>query len=77
MSDKISPGTPETDHARILRLEERLAWFEKHVIEQDRVMLDISEQLTRVKSDLRSVREKAESGETGGVEQKEAPPPHY
>ncbi len=62
---------------RILRLEERLAWFERHVVEQDRVILELGEQLVRLKSELRQVREKGERNEAGGAEAVEPPPPHY
>ncbi len=72
-----SAAAPAPDHARILRLEERLAWFEKHVVEQDRAMLELAEQVSRLKAELRSVRDKAEHAGSGGEEEKEAPPPHY
>ena len=62
---------------RILRLEERLAWFEKHVVEQDRVMLELGEQLVRLKAELRQVREKGEGNDASGAEAVESPPPHY
>lgn len=73
----MSEPPAESDRTRILRLEERLAWFEKHVVEQDRVMLDLGEQIARLKSELRQVRDKGEAAGSGGEEPKEAPPPHY
>lgn len=63
---------------RVNRLEERLAWLQRHVTEQDKVMLDMSRQLDRVVAELRLLRDRVASG--GGGAQ-DAPtderPPHY
>ena len=37
---------------RIDRLEERLAWLQRHVAEQDKAMLEMAGQLDRVKAEL-------------------------
>ena len=62
----------------IRRLEEKIAYLERHVTEQDKVMLDMSHQLDRVVAELRLLRDRVASG--GGGAQ-DAPtderPPHY
>jgi SlyX protein len=63
---------------RINRLEERLAWLQRHVTEQDKAMLDMSRQLDRALAELRLLRDRVAAG-TGAAA--EAPlderPPHY
>lgn len=59
---------------RLARLEERLAWLQKHVTEQDRAMLDMAEVLDRLKHDLRALRERSDSGPAPLGEER---PPHY
>ena len=65
---------------RINRLEERLAWLERHITEQDKVMLDQSRQLDRALAELRLLRDRVASGVGSGAGQ-EMPenerPPHY
>jgi SlyX protein len=53
------------DETRLERLEERLAWLERHVVEQDKAMLEQSETLDRLTRELLTLRERAEN----------APPP--
>lgn len=60
---------------RLARLEERLAWFERHVVEQDRAMLELAEDLNRLRAELRQVRDRGEPS-TGGTPDSERPP-HY
>jgi SlyX protein len=62
------------------RLEEKIAYLERHVVEQDKVMLVMAETLERLKRDLAGLRSRlAESGdqagETGSVPDER--PPHY
>jgi SlyX protein len=64
--------------ARINRAEERVAWLERHVLEQDRAMLEISEQVEALKREVMRLRDRAASLGTGDAPQ--APderPPHY
>jgi SlyX protein len=66
--------------ARIDRLEERLAWLERHVEEQDKVMLEQAEHLDRLRAELRLLRERAASGQGGAGDVNEPTderPPHY
>ncbi len=63
---------------RIDRLEERLAWFERHVTEQDKAMLEMAGQIDRLKAELTRLRLRSESG--GTVEEANPAaerPPHY
>lgn len=62
------------------RLEEKIAYLERHVVEQDKVMLEMSEQLERLKRELAVLRDRvAVSGEPGGAMPSPAHerPPHY
>jgi len=63
---------------RIDRLEERLAWLQRHVVEQDKAMLDMAGQLDRLKAELLRLKQRAEaapaSGERNAAEER---PPHY
>jgi SlyX protein len=63
---------------QIARLEERLAWLERHVIEQDKVMLEMSEDAERLRRQLLAFRERLPSG---GASEPDATanerPPHY
>lgn len=66
--------------ARIDRLEERLAWLERHVEEQDKVMLAQSETLDRLRAELRLLRDRAASlsGDNAGpASPADERPPHY
>ena len=65
---------------RVDRLEERLAWLEKHVGEQDRVMLEMQETLTRLKDGLLQLQRRAPQGDSAGAGEEDPAadrPPHY
>jgi SlyX protein len=63
---------------RIDRLEERLAWFERHVTEQDKEMLDLAKRLDRVQAELRLLRERTTPTENSSLPSPaEERPPHY
>jgi SlyX protein len=59
----------------IERLEERIAWLERHVSEQDRVMLAQGEELKQLKEALSAVRERLMAREAP-LDPNERPP-HY
>ena len=63
---------------RILRLEEKLAYLERHVSEQDKAMLEQAEELTALRREMRRWREQR-AGLPGGGEADPADerPPHY
>ena len=63
---------------RIDRLEERLAWLQRHVTEQDKAMLDMSRQLDRALAELRLLRARVSGGGNGSQENPvDERPPHY
>jgi len=66
---------------RVKKLEERVAWLEHHVTQQDKAMLDMSRQLDRVQAELLRVRERV-SATADGVslapgDAASEHPPHY
>lgn len=69
---------------RLLRLEEKIAYLERHVTAQDKVMLELGDSLGRMRAELRLLRERAGEGGAGNVgmrgdsgEPQEERPPHY
>ncbi len=63
---------------RIDRLEERLAWFERHATEQDKAMLEMSRQLDRALAELRMLRDRvASAGPSATSTPADERPPHY
>lgn len=68
------------ERERIDRLEERLAWFERHATEQDKAMLELAEELARLRGELAALRARLEGG-GGGEGTDFSPtderPPHY
>ncbi len=64
---------------RLQRLEEKIAYLERHVTEQDKVMLELSDTLAKLRLEVRLLRERSAS--TGGGESELPPkderPPHY
>jgi SlyX protein len=73
MSDEDAP-------ARIARLEERLAWFERHVTAQDRAMLELSDVVEKLRRELLVLRERGATAAGGGVSGNlpaEERPPHW
>lgn len=61
---------------RIERLEERMAWLERHVVEQDKAMLALSETNDRLRRELEIMRLRGGSEPTGPAPAEERPP-HY
>jgi SlyX protein len=63
---------------RRVGLEERLAWLERHVTEQDKAMLALHEELARLRAELKPLRERLAAG-LGKSEPPEPDerPPHY
>ena len=76
--------TPRDDKSRvntdIQRLEEKIAYLERHVTEQDKAMLEMADDLTRLKREMKGLRDRTERSAPGGGEGGEMPderPPHY
>ena len=65
--------------ARITRLEERYTHLQKHVTEQDRVILGLTEQIERVQRDLLRLQAERATGRAGEGDDLPADerPPHY
>ena len=64
---------------RLQRLEEKVAYLERHVTEQDKVILQIGDQLAKLRLEVRTMRERA-AGTTANPGEQESPeprPPHY
>ena len=62
----------------VTRLEEKIAYLERHVTEQDKAMLEMAGQLDRFKAELTRLKQRAESAPTtpdGGMADER--PPHY
>ncbi len=63
---------------RIARLEERLAWLERHVVEQDKVMLALSEDIARLQRQLKTLTDRMAAGNQGEPDiPANERPPHY
>ena len=64
---------------RIDRLEERLAWLQRHITEQDKAMLEMAGQLDRLKAELTRLKQRSDSAPSGpeGAGPESERPPHY
>jgi SlyX protein len=71
----------EKNDTRVQRLEEKIAYLERHVTEQDKAMLELAEELAGVRRDLKALRDRAApgaGGDRGGAdEERDERPPHY
>lgn len=65
----------------ITRLEEKVAYLERHVTEQDRAMLEFSVQLAELRKEIKALRERGPAGgsalDRGGDDPADERPPHY
>ena len=48
---------------RLVHLEGRFAWMERHLAEQDRVILELTESVRQLRAELGRLRERAEGAE--------------
>jgi SlyX protein len=63
---------------RIDRLEERLAWMQRHITEQDKAMLDMAGQLDRLKAEVTRLKQRPEAGPAHAeANPPDERPPHY
>jgi SlyX protein len=63
---------------RVQRLEEKIAYLERHVVEQDKAMFELTEELARLRLALQTMRERLpEESAGGGAPPPEERPPHY
>ena len=65
----------------INRLEEKIAYLERHVTEQDKAMLELSDAIAKLRRELKMIRERGERGGAaaggGDDDPAEDRPPHY
>jgi SlyX protein len=64
----------------VTRLEEKIAYLERHVVEQDKAMLEFADELARLRRELKSLAGKIASAGAAGSGEHELPeerPPHY
>jgi SlyX protein len=70
-----------SDESRLARLEERLAWFERHVAEQDKAMLELSEMVDKLRRELLVLRDRQSTAPNSGglmeTPSEQERPPHY
>ncbi len=71
-----------SDDDRVLRLEEKVAYLERHVTAQDKVMLELGDELARLRAESRLQRDRADDAAGGGAgapggELRDERPPHY
>ena len=64
------------------RLEEKIAFLERHVTEQDKAMLEFAEQLTVLRREVKALRERGRSGsaadrDAASNDLPQERPPHY
>lgn len=62
---------------RINRLEEKIAYLERHVTEQDKAMLEMAEDLAKLRREVEALRQRPVAGENPDDESLEERPPHY
>ncbi|MBI5381184.1 MAG: SlyX family protein [Opitutae bacterium] len=59
-------------------LEERIVWLQRHVAEQDKAMLELAEELAKIRKELLIFRTRLQDhGDAGGPATAEERPPHY
>jgi len=67
-----------SNDSRLTDLEGRFAWLERHVVEQDRAMLTMSDELRRLKEEFQRQRERAAGAvPDAGPSDASERPPHY
>ena len=64
------------NHDRLALLEEKLAWLQRHVTEQDKAMLEMAEEIDRLKKQVTELRPNP-AVEPGGPAEADERPPHY
>jgi SlyX protein len=62
----------------ITRLEEKIAYLERHVTEQDKAMLEFAEELAALRREVRLLRERGGAAGADGLRaDADERPPHY
>jgi len=65
-----------SDADRLTRLEERYVHLQRHSAEQDKVMLQLAEELSKLRKEVAALRVQQTPGREGG-EVPDERPPHY
>ena len=65
-----------SDDHRLTLLEERYVHLQRHVAEQDKVMLELTEELARLRAEVAVLRAQRQSA-SGDDEPPDERPPHY
>jgi uncharacterized coiled-coil protein SlyX len=66
-----------TDAERLTRLEERYAHLQRHVTAQDKAVLEIGDELARLRQELAALRAQQRPAPGGDDSAGEGRPPHY
>ena len=83
MNRLLCRSAPRNDipmSAEIQRLEEKIAYLERHVTEQDKAMLELGDELARLRREMKALRGRMEEGGSPGGpggEPTDERPPHY
>jgi uncharacterized coiled-coil protein SlyX len=65
------------DNERLTLLEERYAHLQRHVAQQDKAMLGLSEEFAKLRQELRALRAQVTGGSPDHGEAADERPPHY
>jgi uncharacterized coiled-coil protein SlyX len=66
-----------TDAERLTLLEERYAHLQRHVVQQDKAMLELGEEFAKLRRELRVLRAQVTGGTPDPGETADERPPHY
>ena len=76
----LKRSTVQPIDERLKSIEERIAWLERHVVAQDKAMLELSEANERLKRELLVLRTRVASepaGPNDAIDGLADRPPHY
>jgi len=63
---------------RLVHLEGRFEWLERHVVEQDKTILELTESVRHLRAEIARLRERAATAaESPAADEIDDPPPHY
>lgn len=66
-----------SDADRLTLLEERYAHLQRHVVQQDKAMLELGDELARLRQELLGLRARVTAGTESPAEPGDERPPHY
>ncbi|MEY4940645.1 MAG: hypothetical protein RIQ93_2380 [Verrucomicrobiota bacterium] len=60
-------------------MEEKIAFLERHVTQQDKAMLEMRDEIARLRREVKALRDRSSSGgsERGNEDPADERPPHY